>query len=104
MFKLLGHALGHSFGLVVIVVANTVALSFGTGEAMFWVDIVYTGGYTLVPLMYLFNVIAEGRVKRKQIKMNMNSEEYLKEFHYNTSKKTQKKLDKIAIKNAKRGK
>lgn len=104
MFKLIGQTLGHSFGLLVIVVANTIAFSFGTGEALFWVDIVYTMGYTLVPLMYLFNVIAEGRMKRKMIKINTSSDDYMKDFKYEMSKKTQKKLDKIAIKKAKKSK
>lgn len=105
MFKLLGHALGHSFGLVVMVLANTLAVTLG-GPVGFLhiVNILYTTGYLLVPFGYLFNVLSEGRTKRKQLKVNMNSPEFLKEFEYKASLKTQKKLDKLAIKEAKRGK
>ncbi len=62
MFKLLGEALGHSFGLAIITIINV----FGVGQD--WVeyfDIAYAVGYLLIPTTHLFGVMRTRAIKIK---------------------------------------
>lgn len=109
MFKLIGQALGHSFGLAVIVLLATF------GVAQHWLYMLYVGGYALIPVFHTLNIILLGRQKRKSLKTIIHSEEFKTEYKFNLTEKaskkiskdevkTEKKLNKIKIKDAKGGK
>ncbi len=107
MFKLLGQALAHSFGLVAMVLVGTIGgtITSLTGGSFLWLWIltgIYTGGYALLPIAAVINKLVEGSTIRKEIKKEMNTREWAKEFNYEISKKTQKKLDKLVVKKAKK--
>lgn len=108
MFKFLGHALGHSFGLVVIVLVNALGaagMELSGANNYTWmvvIDLLYTGGYACLPLALAINKLLEGRTIRKQIKVEMSTHEWAKNFNYEIGKKAQKQIDKINIKNVKK--
>ncbi len=108
MLKLIGKALAHSFGLVAMVLVATIGgtITYATHGNFLWLLIltgIYTGGYALLPLAAVVNKLAEGAAIRKEIKKEMNTSEWAKDFKYEMSKKAQKKIDKINIKKAKKG-
>lgn len=107
MIKLLGKVIGHSFGLFTMVLTVTIGgfITAATHGSFIWLYVltgIYTGGYALLPLTVALNKLLEGNTIRREIKKEMNTGEWQKDFRYEMSKKTQKKLDKIAIKKAKR--
>lgn len=106
MFKLLGQALAHSFGLVAIVLISTIGgtITSMTNGDFIWLYVLiglYSGGYALLPIATVINKLIEGRTVRKQIKVEMASREWAKNFNYEISKKAQKQVDKEIVKYAK---
>lgn len=81
MIKLLGKVLGHSFGLVAIVMFTVLYATIGNiaetedYTLLYVIDGVYVGGYALLPILEMINKSLESRVVRKEKRKIINSPE-----------------------------
>lgn len=94
MLKLIGQLVGHSFGVMIMVLAVT----FGAPPV---VPSIYLGGYTLLPFIHILNISLDSRSKRKIRKKIMLEKDFLSDFEYKQGKKVTKKLDKLVLKEQK---
>lgn len=105
MFKFLGKALGHSFGLVTITLGSILWLGIGEikgisphYDILAIIDGIYVGGYALLPASHLLNEVLKGVSIRREIRKQMRTPEAKEKLAKKVDKTLNKEIKKMSDK------